>query len=345
MKAYLSLLALSSVLAVSCGVDQASKSSAIRPSTSSLTDVDSAFDARIAAAIKTVNANKKSEIYSAKGFDKALFEKALDEYMVCEGIDRKMSLLKTRWDIIRIVDHGAHSAMILNYGYVIDENTAEMQHDVWEVLAISNDPDAAPSDDKCENIQLTGENGYKTPRFLNFSKAFPSPKVLRAGFENQPAADRPGMFYAEMTDAQSIVDVLKSVYTGSPFSRLAIDLAKTPNGKLSWDPTPGRTWSVVNPTYDLSRGAISIEIGDGFADLLDHDYEGAAKGANYKLFPWSAGSVRQILIDGKLVEVLSPELAKERVPHAPKEDEGGGIGTDPVDGGFGIGDGGFGIGL
>ncbi|RYZ86936.1 MAG: hypothetical protein EOP06_13580 [Proteobacteria bacterium] len=334
MKFYLPLLALSSILTISCSVDPSSKNSAISAnSNSSLPDIDKAFDARIASAINAVNANEKSEVYSAKGFDKAVFEKAVAEYMACEGIDRKSSLLKTRWEIVRIVDHGTYSAIILNFGYIIDANTTELQPDVWEVFAISNDSNAEVSSNKCENIQVNGSNGYVTPKFLNFSKAFPSPKVLRASFENQPAVERPGMFYAEITHPTSIVDVLKSVYTGSPFSRLEVDLAKTPNGKLSWDPTPGRTWSVVNPHYDLSRGALSIEIGDGFADLLDRDYAGAAKGANYKLFPWSAGFVRQILIDGKFVEVLSPDLAKERVPQAPSQEEGG-IGTG---GGFGIG--------
>ena len=60
-----------------------------------------------------------------------------------------------------------------------------------------------------------------------------------------------------------------------------------PDGKASFDPTPGRTWKVKNATFSLRRG-LTHETDDVYADQLDDDFSGYFSGSVGHVGPWNA---------------------------------------------------------
>jgi hypothetical protein len=241
--------------------------------------------------------------------------------MICKKLASDGKVGSLRWKLIRAVDHGSYTALLLNEA-IVSEGTIKTRNDHWEVIAVKNTEVAYT--DSCDDTS-----------FVLFESAFPMPKILHVGFENQRRDDGLPLWYGEFdaTDKiavekaaaikDSISYIMKSVYTGQPYSGLSMKFAPKANGKLEWDDTPNRNWSMINPIYSFRNGGISFEIDDGYSQLFDENYEKAASGCNYHLSPWSSGMVRQIVFPGEKVkdavliekvEVLSRELAKERVP-------------------------------
>lgn len=273
--------------------------------------------------------------------------------------------------IKRIVDHKNFSLIVSNLAFTENGEIIEEIADNWNFVAYSEakldtkaterqaqldaeiaaiNADEKTDDDQkislrqeakrkipCEYIHKKSSDGnFTTPVFAKFEDLVAMPKLVKAGFESQPSANRRGFWYAEFKDAASILDLMKSLYSGQPFSGMTLTFPRKPAGKLSWDPTPGRKWKAETATYSFGRGSITAEYYDGFADLFDQNYNGAAKGSEYKMMPWSTGALRQIMVGDKLVEVLSDELAKEyskRIGSESSSDDG----EENADVGIGIG--------
>lgn len=114
------------------------------------------------------------------------------------------------------------------------------------------------------------------------------------------------LYYAEITGA-SVLEVMKSVHGQIPYSGFWANLSATnvttdpttgittgtPDGKLPFDPTAGRTWKVKEAGFSLRRG-MTPEIHDVRAIHLDENFQAYFSGSGQKVAPWVAGSVRAI---------------------------------------------------
>lgn len=128
--------------------------------------------------------------------------------------------------------------------------------------------------------------------FTLFEDAYEIPASLRVAIGDiVPSPNDPQMpltddfYYTELT-GPSVVMALKSLRAVEPYSGFAADLDG--NGKVAFDPTPGRTWKVVEPTYSLRRG-LTAEIHDVYPGQLDGDFQGYYEGSAGHVAPWSSG--------------------------------------------------------
>lgn len=246
----------------------------------------------VQTAIKTVAANKKSSVERTK-IQEAAHAFLEKNGMIKEGEEHKGLLLSQKWTVVRIVEHAEASVVLMNLQNSIKGEFVENDASGWQMIAMTLDSQGEPT-------------------FAKFEDAFKVPSSLKLAIENQPPrSDRLNSYYYMEATGSSALNAMKSIYAGQPILGFAADLPKKAAPKLEFDPTPGRTWSVANATYDLRRG-LSVEIQDVFPELIDKDYAAAAQGSGFRVAPWAAASIRQVLIDGQWVDVLPVALATKR---------------------------------
>lgn len=139
-------------------------------------------------------------------------------------------------------------------------------------------------------------------KFSQFKDGFIFPKTITVAighsiFDNDPQGD---FYYVQFT-GKSVAEVLKSVYSQTPYLGFSGHLKD--GGKASFDPTPGRTWRIVKPLFNMRRGN-TPEIEDVRPIQLDTDFEAYFKGSAGRVAPWSAACVRKIFIGGEWLDAF-----------------------------------------
>ncbi len=104
------------------------------------------------------------------------------------------------------------------------------------------------------------------------------PAKIRVGIAQQLGKS----FYAEL-DGASAIDAWKAILSQTPY--WGINGYPANNGKLSFDPTPGRTWKLEKVTYSLRRG-LTGEALDVYAHEFDDDFEGTNRGCGGQVASW-----------------------------------------------------------
>lgn len=211
-----------------------------------------------------------------------------DEVEVIDGIF-------TRWGAVKAVranDASRACLIVMNLQMQIElegQDPILELGDRWEVVAFST----------------------TTKRVSLFESAIAVPPAIQFGFSfwrSEPTENGEEMpddlFYAELAGDDAL-DAYKAALAGIGYSGLAADISAKnvqagpdgatlgePDGKLDFDPTPGRTWKLANATFDLSRGS-SAEIHDVRAGQLDEDFEAFFSGSSGHVAPWNFGGVRR----------------------------------------------------
>ncbi len=141
-----------------------------------------------------------------------------------------------------------------------------------------------------------------------FEDVFRIPRVLdvKIGHTNYEEIVRTfpmySFYYATLTERSSIIDAMKSVFSGIRYFGFSGYVVKSQ--PLSFDKTPNRSWSVVDAKFSLRRG-MSGEAGDIQAYQLDGDFEGYFAGAIIKrtsigadgawIAPWGQAAVLEVI--------------------------------------------------
>jgi hypothetical protein len=119
--------------------------------------------------------------------------------------------------------------------------------------------------------------------------------IYGPGGETQIATN---FYYVELT-GDDATSALKSVYgqiqyagPSAAISAKNVDsssagLRGDPDGAVSFDPTPGRTWKLADAHYSLRRGS-SAEILDVYPGQIDGDFAAYYSGSNGHVAPWNA---------------------------------------------------------
>jgi hypothetical protein len=148
------------------------------------------------------------------------------------------------------------------------------------------------------------------------------PKTLRAEIGQGFVEGKDPGYFAEFT-GDSLVDIYKVILSQFPkinaFSACVANNKKRtdgvetyiPKGKLDWDPTPNRTWSVYNAQFDV-HVASRNEVDDVYSAQLDSDFNGHVNGTlpcakpaiseRGNVGPWS-GFLDKVFLDGRWVSV------------------------------------------
>ncbi len=243
---------------------------------------------------------KPSDI-KPKAIDTAAHDFMKKAGLIKPGEESNDGVVRSRWKVDRVIRFGDKDLAVMNLavGFFDGQQWADSNGDAWEVVAVTKKP----------------AGGYQ---FARFEDAIPLPPTLRAGigvdqrFPGEPTI-RQQMYYVELS-GKSVAEALKSVFTKTFTPGFNGYLIAGGGGKAAFDPTPGRTWKVKNPSFDMRRGG-SAEALDVQAWFLDKDFKGYYKGSGGHVAPWSA-SVLKVLVDGKWRD----SLPKTGVPAA------GGIG-------------------
>lgn len=137
--------------------------------------------------------------------------------------------------------------------------------------------------------------GYRSNgRVTFFQNLFPPPRPLRVAIGNRLNSN----YYVELR-TPSAISAWKTILLKLPYSGLLAKISAKnvqtindalygePDGKVFFDPTPGRTWKLKNPTWSLRRG-LTIEILDVYPYQLDEDFLSFYSGSGGAVGPWGA---------------------------------------------------------
>ncbi len=169
------------------------------------------------------------------------------------------------------------------------------------------------SDEAGDNVQLF-ESAFNIPSTVRAAIGKSSPFFTCDDNGCIPEEQLPtDLYYAEFSGA-SAIEIYKAYYTGLATSGFKADISAKniriennrllgePDGKLPFDPTPGRTWKVKNPEFSLKRGQ-TAEVGDINAGHFDRDFHTAFTEGDGKTAPWGSSFLRKIqLPNGDWVE-------------------------------------------
>ncbi len=199
--------------------------------------------------------------------------------LILPGEESDANGVVTRWEISRAVKHDGTCFLVMDV--CIEAYGAR---ECGEVNTVE--------------ILVLSANGQ--PQL--FEKAFPgSTKPIRVAIggiskgthDDGTPADMGSDFYYMELKGDSALAARKSILSHTNFCGFSADLpAPDKASKLSFDPTPGRTWKVLRPEYSLRRG-MTPEIHDVRAGHLDDDYKAYYEGSNGKVAPWGACFIRQ----------------------------------------------------
>jgi hypothetical protein len=185
---------------------------------------------------------------------------------------------------------------------------------------------AAPSPDTClvqmnlaletkeDNGETTVQEGdqwdliafdTKTRAMKRFEDVVEIPARLQLGigegYTYGPGGEKEiatNFYYVELT-GEDATSALKSIYGQIQYSGLSaaisaknIDhsgpsLRGEPDGAVSFDPTPARTWKLADAHYSLRRGS-TAEILDVYSGQIDGDFAAYYSGSNGHVAPWNS---------------------------------------------------------
>ncbi|KAL7749448.1 hypothetical protein RI367_005002 [Sorochytrium milnesiophthora] len=148
-----------------------------------------------------------------------------------------------------------------------------------------------------------GEDAFHT---FEQSVDMRDPVPVSFGYDSAHHAAGDARYYALLTGG-SAVAALKSALTGLKHCFLAADLAETPTGKLAFDRTANRTWSLLNATYTLDSAAHKSGPADVTPQQLDTNYQRYARKSHYKVSPSQACFLREVQIDGVWQSMLADD--------------------------------------
>lgn len=140
-------------------------------------------------------------------------------------------------------------------------------------------------------------------KLLKFERAFQIPRSVVARISHAKESEIDSSSYVvELADVPSVSDALKSMCAGIKY--YGFSGVVVAGGKASYDPTPGRTWRVLDPRFNLRRGS-SHETGDIQAYHWDEHFEAYFNGAVHmaastgevgaQVLPWGQSAVVELL--------------------------------------------------
>ncbi|KAL7754070.1 hypothetical protein RI367_000049 [Sorochytrium milnesiophthora] len=146
-----------------------------------------------------------------------------------------------------------------------------------------------------DGFQVVAYSGDKHFKF--FEDVVSTADSLTAGFGANTAdvatqADQ--LFYAQLTGTAA-KNAYKAMIAGVDVCGFSAALPQTPSGKASFDPTPNRSWAIVDgsASFDLTPKS-SVGTSDISPVQLDQDYDTWAANAQYKVAPWTLCHLRSV---------------------------------------------------
>lgn len=254
-----------------------------------------------------VSPDGKADGAGACTASKAKIETSARALMKAEGLigtgDEMAGAFSSRWGLARVTAHGDTCLAVMEPCYFDGDELVACEPSMIEVIAYT----------------VAGDDVETTL----FEDAIALPSSLRVGIGNvfpdydEQGAQIPGLtpdlYYAELA-GDSVSAAMKSVvatahYCG--FGGLVI-----PGGKATFDPTPDRTWRVVDGFFSLRRGN-SHEVGDIRPAHWDGEFDAYFSGAvpmqttvdgkqvtGAQILPWGACFMRRYEVEGRWVDVL-----------------------------------------
>lgn len=146
----------------------------------------------------------------------------------------------------------------------------------------------------CEGQAYEALGYRRSGRVTFFQNLFPALRPLRVAI-----GDRLDSNYYVQLKGSSAVSAWKTILFKIPYSGLMAEISAKniqtvdgalygePDGKVYFDPTPGRTWKLQNATWSLRRG-LTIEILDVYPFQLDEDFKSFYSGSGGKVGPWAS---------------------------------------------------------
>ncbi|MCC6277936.1 MAG: hypothetical protein IT289_08490 [Oligoflexia bacterium] len=172
-----------------------------------------------------------------------------------EEVDLPELGISTKWSATALVHKGKIDLLVMKLVTTLKDGKTEESSE-FEVLAV------------------TKEN--RKHKIKSFESVIQIPQKIIAKVGGLP--DGPGnvsYYYVELS-GESVIAALKSVMTGTPYAGFLGIVV--PGPKAKYDPTPNRTWRIVDATFDLRRGSTGEGL-DIQAYQLDEDFHGYFSGA------------------------------------------------------------------
>lgn len=138
------------------------------------------------------------------------------------------------------------------------------------------------------------EQAVEVPPALKVAIGKHVPDYVYDAFGNESRVWDSDLYYAELEGASAIA-AYKSIEAGIDRCGFFADISSNngqPDGKLAFDPTPGRSWKVSAPAYDLNRGQ-SGETYDVRPVHLDSNFDAAFRGSAGYVAPWGSCFLRR----------------------------------------------------
>jgi len=146
--------------------------------------------------------------------------------------------------------------------------------------------------------------------FARYEEARTVPSSIRLGigtYEHDVGGPVPAEFYYVELHGDSAVTAAKTLAAGlapkvcglaarmsaKNVHKEGSKLVGEADGKLAWDPTPGRRWKLADATFNFRRGS-TVEIQDGRPSQLDEDFEGYFTASLGEVGPWSFCKIRRV---------------------------------------------------
>lgn len=197
-----------------------------------------------------------------------------------EEKDRPRYKISSKWKLTDRVRDQGHELLIMQIVDRVEEK--EQRRFEFEVLV------------------LIDNQGQKTIARFEDVYVLPQSVIVKIGHA-EPTSGDTSFYYVELA-GPSLIAALKSAHSGYRYHGFMGTII--PGGKADFDPTPGRTWRVVDATFDLRRGSTGETL-DIQAYQFDADFEGYFSGAIPKrassgvagvsVGPWGQSAVLEII--------------------------------------------------
>lgn len=215
--------------------------------------------------------------------------------LIRPGEEQSQPGVESKWKAIKTVTSQGACLLVMNV--VTKAFGVESESETYEVIAAQKTG--------------TGKIALRT-----FEETRQVPSSIRVGVGMGEAARDPDgnvlwdvLYYTELSGADAIA-VSKTMAAGleRKVMGLAADISArnvrtegsalrgAPDGKLSWDPTPNRTWKLKNATFSLRRGQSAEQL-DVQPWQIDGDFAGYYSGSGGKIAPWGSAFLRRVYVD------------------------------------------------
>ncbi len=206
----------------------------------------------------------------------------------------------TQWKATKVVKFGGHNLVVMSPESKIG-NGPGLSGEAFDVVVADRNP-------------RTGK-----VMFSRFEDVFSVPPTLRVAIGNDVSAVddqfnptgklRSDLYYVELNSKpnpkdrtlNSVSGALKAMYARIVYAGFSGDPAAS--GPAPFDPTPGRTWKINRPVFDLHRGGTAEGL-DVDPHFFDEDFAGTFRGCGGHVAPWGSAKIRRVFDGSEWKDVL-----------------------------------------